>query len=80
MELTKYDMTYVPQFIKQPLPLVCIYGSVVSFACQVEPVDAEIVWSVCGREVSDKSRSYSVRIFGIFLKQFFFSSNIILHT
>lgn len=56
-------MINIPEFVKEPLPLVCLHGSVVSFSCCTEPIDAEVIWTVCGREITDKSRNYSVSFF-----------------
>ena len=50
----------LPQFIKYPLPTVALPGSLVSFCARVSPVDSEVVWSVCGRDVSVDSKGFSV--------------------
>lgn len=48
------------QFVKTPLPVVALQGSVVSFAAKVWPVEARVSWSICGRQVNESTRGILV--------------------
>lgn len=46
----------IPAFIDEPVPVVAMHGSVVSFCARVSPVAAKVKWFVCGREITESSR------------------------
>lgn len=50
----------LPEFLKHPLPSVALPGSIVSFCTRVTPIDSQIHWSVCGREINSESKGFSV--------------------
>lgn len=47
----------VPTFIEEISPVVAMHGSVVSFCARVSPSAAKVKWFICGREVTDNTRS-----------------------
>ncbi|XP_055374489.1 myosin light chain kinase, smooth muscle isoform X2 [Condylostylus longicornis] len=51
-----YDL----EILKKPQPVLGFPGSIVSFCAKVYPPDAITNWSICGREISDDSREYSL--------------------
>lgn len=51
------------EFVKLPLPVVALQGSVVSFAANVLPLDAIVSWSISGREVNEATRGILVSTF-----------------
>lgn len=46
----------IPAFIDEPVPVVAMHGSVVSFCGRVSPAAAKVKWFVCGREITESSR------------------------
>lgn len=51
----------MPEFIKKPLPLIAMESNaVVSFCTRVSPVDSEVVWSICGREITNNVKDCAV--------------------
>lgn len=50
----------IPEFIKLPLPTVALHGSTASFCTRVTPVDSEVVWSVCGCEITNDRKGFAV--------------------
>lgn len=59
-----YDNLFdvIPQFIKVPLPSVALHGRSVSFCTRITPVDSDVIWSVCGREITDSMKDFTVSI------------------
>jgi hypothetical protein len=50
----------IPEFTKLPLPAVALHGNSTSFCTRVTPVDSDVIWSVCGREITDDVKDYAV--------------------
>lgn len=46
----------IAAFIEEPVPVVAMHGSVVSFCARISPVAAKVKWFVCGREITESSR------------------------
>lgn len=46
----------IPTFIDEPVPVVAMHGSVVSFCGRVSPISSKVKWFVCGREITESSR------------------------
>lgn len=53
-----YDV--IPELVKVPLPAISLLGGSASFCSRVTPIDSDIVWSVCGREISEDMKDYKV--------------------
>lgn len=47
------DKNLAPIFVKHPVPVAAILNSAATFCASILPVTAEVVWSVCGRPVTD---------------------------
>lgn len=52
----------IPQFLKFPLPTVALHGNSTSFCTRVTPVDSKVIWSICGREISDDMKDVAVSV------------------
>lgn len=52
----------MPVFEKHPVPIAANYGAVVSFCAKVLPLDAQVKWSICGREVAENVRGIMVSV------------------
>lgn len=52
----------IPEFIKPPLPTVALPGTAASFCTRFTPVDSDVIWSVCGREITDDTKDYAVSV------------------
>jgi hypothetical protein len=50
----------IPEFVKLPLPAVILQGKSTSFCARVTPVDSDVVWSICGREITKDVKDYTV--------------------
>lgn len=50
----------IPEFVKFPLPTVTLPAAVASFCARVTPVDSDVIWSVCGREISTDMKDFAV--------------------
>lgn len=50
----------IPEFIKLPLPSVALHGSPTAFCARVTPVDSDVIWSVCGREITSDMKDFTV--------------------
>lgn len=50
----------VPVFIKEPVPVVAMHGSVVSFCARVTPVTSKTKWFICGRKITETTRGIVV--------------------
>lgn len=46
----------IPKFIEEPVPVVAMHGSVVSFCARVDPIVSKIKWFICGREITENTR------------------------
>lgn len=46
----------IPTLIDEPVPVVAMHGSVVSFCARVSPISSKVKWFVCGREITESSR------------------------
>lgn len=57
-----------PEFIKSPYPTVAMCGSSTAYCARVSPVTSKTKWFVCGREITENSRGYTVSA----LQQIFF--------
>lgn len=69
----------IPEFIKAPLPFISLPGCLASFCARITPVDSEVIWSVCGCEISDDMKEFKVsQTCSINLKSFFKFSWIII--
>ena len=57
-----YDNLFdvIPEFVKLPLPTVALHGSTASFCTRVTPVDSDVIWSVCGREITNDRKDFMV--------------------
>lgn len=53
-----YDV--IPEFVKVPLPAISLLGGSTSFCSRVTPIDSNVVWSLCGREISEDVKEYKV--------------------
>lgn len=53
-----YDV--MPEFVKAPLPAITLLGGSASFCTRITPVDSDVVWSICGREISEDMKKYKV--------------------
>lgn len=51
---------FIPEFTKLPLPAVALHGNSTSFCTRVTPVDSIVIWSVCGREITNDVKDYVV--------------------
>ena len=59
-----YDL--MPEFVKAPLPAITLLGGSASFCTRITPVDSDVVWSICGREISEDMKEYKVYVGIIF--------------
>lgn len=59
-ETNEFLYEVIPNFIKPPLPSVVLHGNMASFCTRVTPVDSDVIWSVCGREITDDMKDYAV--------------------
>lgn len=50
----------MPNFIKPPLPSVVLHGNSATFCTRVTPVDSDVIWSVCGHEITNDMKDYVV--------------------
>lgn len=50
----------IPEFTKLPLPAVALHGNSASFCARVTPVDSDVIWSVCGHEITEDVKDYVV--------------------
>lgn len=50
----------IPEFVKLPLATVALPGNAASFCARVTPVDSDVIWSVCGREITSDTKDYAV--------------------
>ena len=50
----------VPEFVKTPLPTISFLNGSASFCCRVTPIDSNVVWSICGKDVSDDRKEFKV--------------------
>jgi hypothetical protein len=50
----------IPEFTKLPLPAVILHGNSTTFCARVTPVDSDVVWSICGREITNDVKDYTV--------------------
>lgn len=57
----------IPTFLKTPLPVVAMHGSVVSFRARITPIESKAKWFICGREITENSRGAIVSISYVFL-------------
>jgi hypothetical protein len=55
-----YDV--IPEFVKAPLPAISLLGGSASFCSRITPIDSDVVWSVCGREISVDAKDYKVSL------------------
>lgn len=55
----------IPEFVKAPLPAITLLGGSASFCTRITPIESDVVWSVCGREISEDMKEYKVS--GFFL-------------
>lgn len=57
-----YDNLFdvIPEFIKLPLPTVALHGNTTSFCTRITPVDSDVVWSVCGHEITNDRKDFKV--------------------
>lgn len=46
----------IPTFIKEPVPVVAMNGSAVSFCARVSPISSKMKWFICGREITENTR------------------------
>lgn len=46
----------IPTFIDEPVPVVAMHGSVVSFCARVLPTTSKVKWFISGREITESSR------------------------
>lgn len=46
----------IPTFIDEPVPVVAMHGSVVSFCARVSPASSKVKWFISGREITESSR------------------------
>jgi hypothetical protein len=53
-----YDL--IPEFVKLPLPAITLLGGSATFCTRVTPIDSNVVWSVCGREISEDMKDCEV--------------------
>lgn len=59
-----YDnlLDVIPEFVKLPLPTVALHGSTASFCARVTPVDSDVIWSICGREITNDKKDFTVSL------------------
>lgn len=48
------------QFVKRPVPVMAFHGAVVTFCAKVWPLEAQVVWTICGRDVNESTRGIMV--------------------
>lgn len=53
-----YDL--MPEFVKAPLAAITLLGGSASFCTRITPIDSDVVWSVCGREISEDTKEFKV--------------------
>lgn len=58
----RHEDDTMPVFLKQPVPVVALHGSVVSFCAKVWPAHTQVKWSICEREMKETTRGILVRI------------------
>lgn len=68
-EAEEFMREIIPAFIEEPVPVVAMHGSVVSFCARVSPATSKFKWFLCGREITENSRGTIVSTIK------FFSSN-----
>lgn len=51
----------LPEFVKPPLPTVALHGNCASFCTRITPVDSDVTWIVCGREITGNMKDFAVR-------------------
>lgn len=62
-ETSEFLSEVIPSFIKLPLPSVVLHGNSASFCARVSPVDSDIIWSICGREITNDMEDFAVSNF-----------------
>lgn len=50
----------MPELIKPPLPAIAFHSGKASFCTRITPVDSEVIWNVCGREISVDAKDVAV--------------------
>lgn len=50
----------MPELIKPPLPVIAFQSGKASFCTRITPVDSEVTWNVCGREISVDAKDIAV--------------------
>lgn len=56
------ELDAVPKFFKNALPAIASHGSVVSFCVRVLPPEVDVAWTVCGRDITNASKGFTVSI------------------
>lgn len=56
-QAAEVDRDIVPVFIEEPVPVIAMHGSVVSFCARVSPIATKVKWFICGREITESSRA-----------------------
>lgn len=51
----------IPEFLKLPLPAISLDGNSSSFCTRISPVDSNVIWSVCGREITSEMKNFVSR-------------------
>lgn len=54
------ELDAVPKFFKNALPAIASHGSVVSFCVRVLPPEVDVAWTVCGRDITNESKGFTV--------------------
>lgn len=59
-ETNEFLSEVIPSFMKLPLPSVALHGNSASFCTRVSPVDSDVIWSICGREITNDMKDFAV--------------------
>lgn len=62
-ETDEFISEVIPDFIKLPLPSIVLHGNSASFCTRVTPVDSDVIWSICGREIMNDMKDVAVSYF-----------------
>jgi hypothetical protein len=49
----------IPEFVKLPLPAIAVNGPV-TFCSRITPIDSDVKWSICGREINANEKGFAV--------------------
>lgn len=65
VEIEEFDESLseeIPVFVKFPLPAISLPGNSASFCARVTPIDSNVTWSICGREITNDMKGFVVSL------------------